>query len=84
MFSLTNKLSLLLLQLSCLLLLTYAQNGTQSSPTVPPTDSPINKALDPLYSMTDGFLRAVFPGGLRVDTLRKLNLLLFFIQMGLH
>lgn len=55
---------------------TTAKASTTSSTlqsSTPPVGSqdPINKAVGPLYSMTDGFMHTVFPSGVRVDTIRK-------------
>lgn len=64
----------------CFLLLAAQAQTTSTTPaTTQPTaaegnsadGSPINKALEPLYSMTNHFIRVVFPHGLRVDTISE-------------
>lgn len=78
----TNRLILLVILQLCACAHVMSQDANQTTASTSATTaatsdsgevdmSPINQALAPLYSMTDGFIGVVFPKGIRVDTIRK-------------
>lgn len=55
-----------------LIVTTPSQSANTTSDSSAQSDAnSFNKALNPLYSMSDGFLHAVFPSGADVDTIGK-------------